>query len=185
MTPEEYKRKLKERSGEIKEFVRRTAPRIVGVKVANFLKANYRNGGYSDSGFHKWPITKRQQGTGTDSRYGALLSRRNRMFSATNYEAGDARVAIYNDTPYASIHNDGGTIHPTVTKQMRKFFWAMYYKTGGAKAPEADKYKWLALTKKSTLTVHIPQRKFIYVSRETDEIVHEALKKGIKTILIR
>jgi len=51
---------------------------------------------------------------------------------------------------YALIQDRGGITHPTVTSKMRKFGWAMYYKTGD------DKFKAIALTKKQKLDVRIP-----------------------------
>ena len=38
---------------------------------------------------------------------------------------------------------------------MRKYFWAMYYKT------QDSRYKWMALTDKEVLSIHIPKRQFI------------------------
>lgn len=51
---------------------------------------------------------------------------------------------------YARIQDKGGTTRPTVTKRMRGWAWYMFYKT------KDEKYKGIALTKKSRLTVRIP-----------------------------
>ena len=56
---------------------------------------------------------------------------------------------------YADIHNAGGTTHPKVTAKSRAYAWAMFKATGRAK------YKAMAMTSKSNLTVNIPQRRFI------------------------
>ena len=64
---------------------------------------------------------------------------------------------------YAAIHNEGGTISVRVTEKMRKYFWAMYYKT------QNSRYKWMALTEKETLTIHIPKRQFIGESYTLDK----------------
>jgi len=53
---------------------------------------------------------------------------------------------------YAMIQDRGGTTHPTVTPRMKKWAWAMYYKS----RKQNDMYKGIALTKKSKLTVRIP-----------------------------
>ena len=187
MTPEEFKRRLKERESQIKQMIRSTAPRIVGAKLANFYKENYRKGGYLDNGFHPWSTTWRQRmgAKGAEGRYSPLLSKRNRLFSAIQYSPGDASVTIYNNTPYAKIHNEGGETHPRVTKQMRKYFWAMYYKNGGKNGSVlADTYKWMALTKKKTLSLKIPKRQFIYDSAEAKRMVKEIIKEETKKILL-
>lgn len=187
MTPEEFARRLKAGRKELRELVRHKGPRIVGVRAVSFYKEGYRRGGYIDGGFHPWPLTQRQRSGGrkASDRYGALLSGRNRMFSATNYRTGNASVTIYNDTPYASVHNEGGETHPTVTPRMRKYFWAMYYERGGEGSQEAERYKWLALTKKKKLRVKIPQRKFIYRSKEVGELIRNTLKAEMKKILTK
>ena len=64
---------------------------------------------------------------------------------------------------YAAIHNEGGTITVRVTEKMRKYFWAMYYKT------QNNSYKAMALTKKTSLTIHIPKRQFIGESYTLDK----------------
>lgn len=188
MNAEEFKRRLRENAKEIAEMVRTRAPKVVGVKASNFFRENFRKGGYMDNGFHAWPITKRQLSgePGAGNKYSPLLSKRSRLFSAIQYKPMDAAVEIYNDTPYAEIHNEGGVTHPTVTKEMRKYFWRMYYKNGAADGgPRADKYKWMALTDKSHLTIRIPQRKFIYNSPEVEALVSDTLKAEVKKILLR
>jgi hypothetical protein len=54
------------------------------------------------------------------------------------------------EVKYAEIQDRGGTTRPAVTPKMRKFAWATFYETGD------EKWKWLALTKKTNLTVNIP-----------------------------
>lgn len=187
MTPEEFVRRLKANKSELSELVHRKAPRLAGVRALNFYKENYRKGGYMNGGFHPWPITKRQKmrAKGAAGKYGPLLSKRNRMFGAFDYTAGDAIVTVYNDTPYAVIHNEGGTVRVPVTEDMRKYFWAMYYQNGGGKkeSEEAERYKWMALTKKRSFTIKIPKRQMLYESRELTELIRQMLKDEITKIL--
>jgi len=77
---------------------------------------------------------------------------------------GDA-VHIKTDVPYAEIHNEGGTIVQKVTKQQRKFFWAMFYKT------KNQMWKFAAL--KNQLKITIPKRQFIGESNELNERIEE------------
>jgi hypothetical protein len=51
---------------------------------------------------------------------------------------------------YALIQDQGGVTHPKVTKKMRGWAWYMYKQWG------EERYKWLALTKKSELNIVIP-----------------------------
>jgi hypothetical protein len=51
---------------------------------------------------------------------------------------------------YAMIQDRGGVTHPTVTSRMKKWAWYMFYRY------KESKFKAIALTKKSKLTVRIP-----------------------------
>lgn len=63
----------------------------------------------------------------TSSNGKRLLLKRGRLRRGTHYrKRGGSIIDIVNDTPYAAIQNDGGTIK--VTAKMRRFFWAMVYK---------------------------------------------------------
>lgn len=188
MTPTEFARLVRRKKSELEKMVRQTAPRVVGVKALNFYRENYRKGGFVDGGFHAWQITKRQLSglPGAANKYGPLLSKRNRMFSETRYATGDASVTICNNTKYAKIHNEGGEVEAKVSEDMRKYFWAMYYKYGGGRKtanPAVERYKWMALTKKGKLRMAIPKRPFIYKSRELSALVRAVIKEETKKIL--
>jgi hypothetical protein len=74
--------------------------------------------------------------------------------------------------PYASIQDKGGTTHPTVTKRMRGWAWFMYSKWG------EERYKWLALTKKSKLNVVIPPSKwFTSIIEQREPILSAMMQK--------
>jgi phage gpG-like protein len=77
---------------------------------------------------------------------------------------GKSSIVISANSPYAAIHQYGGTLTPTIpiTSKMRKFFWAKYYNTG------LVNWKALALTKKKELkpTIRIPARPYITLTQE-------------------
>lgn len=98
-------------------------------------------------------------------------------------------IAWRSNLDYATIHNEGGDI--TVTAQMKKFFWAMYYKAGAAigkgsslrndrLSGEAATWKALALMKVGQ-KIKIPQRKFIgdhpMVDASIKRVVDEAVEQ--------
>lgn len=58
--------------------------------------------------------------------------------------------------PYAAVHEFGkSNITIPVTAKMRGFFWHMFRETGD------EKYKWMALTKKTVFTITMPARPYI------------------------
>ncbi|MBE2188859.1 MAG: phage virion morphogenesis protein [Candidatus Kapabacteria bacterium] len=86
---------------------------------------------------------------------------------------GKSSIVISANSPYAAIHQYGGTLTPTIliTSKMRKFFWAKYYNTG------LVNWKVLALTKKKELkpVIQIPARPYITLTEEDLEEILELL----------
>lgn len=193
---------LKAKQKELDTLMRRELPVKVGRMAKDHYQDNFRKGGFVNGGLRRWPVTKRQR-SGSKSAaagYGPLLSRRNHLFSSVKYTPGDYRVRVANDVKYAPPHNWGGETRPTVTPQMRKFAWAMYYKAAGIRKkaakgkrkgktrqrelpPEAGMWKGLALTRKKKLKVKIPQRQFIGESTELNKQIRQTVETEIRNIL--
>lgn len=195
----------------VKDFenlISRRLPVAAGKIAKQHFQDNFRQGGFVNDGLHPWPPAKRLSSgaPGADSQYRTLMSSRNHLYSSFGYTPGVARVTIFNDVAYASIHNEGGTVHPRVTPKMRRYAWAKYYQLGGGgesaqKGPkrgktgksagrgggtnlaEAEKWKRLALTRKETLTIEIPKRQFMGPSAELDARLTDYVEKEILRII--
>lgn len=193
---------------EIEQLISRKLPVVAGKYAKQHFQDNFRQGGFVNGGLHPWPPAKRLSSgeSGADSQYKTLMSSRNHLFSSINYTPGIAKVTIFNDVVYAAIHNEGGTVHPKITPKKRRFAWAKYYelkgKQKGAQKPrkgqkngtsqsagnhpdsgEAEKWKRLALTKKETLTINIPQRQFMGQSAELDAKISAYVEKEVLRII--
>lgn len=177
---------------QIEDAVRHRAPVKIGREASDMFKENFRRSGYQGNGFTPWAITRRQQSGGkdADSQYGPLLSRQPHLMPSVQYIPGDASVVISNPLPYAQIHNDGGTIYPTVTPALRAHFWKEYYAHGGhvkgstaPETPESKIYKAIALTKKPSLRVHIPKRQFMGDSPELRQRIKDNIESILNSIL--
>lgn len=195
----------------VKDFenlIARRLPVAAGKIAKQHFQDNFRQGGFVNDGLHPWPPSKRLSSgaPGADAQYRTLMSGRNHLFSSIGYTPGVAKVTVFNDVVYASIHNDGGTVHPRVTPRMRRYAWAKYYQLGGggesaqngpkrgkagksagrgggANPVEAEKWKRLALTKKETLTIEIPKRQFMGPSAELDARLTDYVEKEILRII--
>ena len=196
-------RKLQQIVREIRTLIDRKIPVAAGKLAKDHFQNNFRKGGFVDRGVHPWPPAKRLSsgGTGADSQRPTLMSSRNHLFSSIGYRPGVAEVTIFNDVVYAQIHNEGGTVHPKITPKMRRFAWAKYYSLGGggkggqkgrkgtrkggpgAASGEAEKWKALALTKKESLTIHIPRRQFMGPSEALDARISAYVEKEVLRIL--
>lgn len=126
-------------------------PAKVAEKARGFFQMSFIKEGFTDTSFIAWP--KR-----LDDHRHKLLSQSLALRSSIRVEQADLkRIAISagDNLPYAAIHNEGGTITVRVTERMRRYFWAMYHRTG------ESKYRFMALTRKETFTIRIPKRQYI------------------------
>ena len=194
MDIKDYVELIKSQKKEIDQLMRRQLPVKIGRMAKDHFQENFRKGGFVNNGLQQWPKSKRQL-SGTSSaaaQYGPLLSGRNHLFGSMKYTPSDYRVKVANEVPYAAIHNEGGTVNPTVTPEMKRFAWAMFYKASGKKKrkrgsmisnPDAERWKALALTKKSKLTVKIPKRQFLGESAELRKSINDKIEKELSKIL--
>ena len=81
MDIQEFNRRILQKQEQLKDLVRRKMPVIVGNIAKRHIEEDFRKGGFTHNGFHKWQETERQRngGKGADSRYGPLLSGRNHL----------------------------------------------------------------------------------------------------------
>lgn len=198
MDAKDYIKLIEQHKKELRELMRRKLPVIVGRMAKDHYQDNFRKGGFVNNGLQKWPVTRRQR-SGSDSAsatYGPLLSGRNHLFESIKYVPGDYRVKVANEVPYAAIHNEGGTVNPTVTPKMRRFAWAMYYKASGKKkgkkkTKKADMqentaggfWKSLALTKKQKLSIKMPTRRFLGESAELTKKINDRIEQEVDKII--
>lgn len=104
-------------------------PRLVGNTAVNFFKDRFRKQNWQD-GASAQPWSKRNA-TLSHNRSGAnMLVDSGRLRRSIRIARADSsHVTVATDTPYAKLHNEGGSLK--ITAKMKKFFWAMYYKTMG------------------------------------------------------
>lgn len=95
--------------------------RDVAVELADEFDRNFERKAFFDK---KWKQTKISNSRGT------LMMRTGKLRRSIRYSVRDNQILFSSSLPYASIHNEGGEI--VVTKKMKSFFWAMYYKAAGA-----------------------------------------------------
>lgn len=134
-----------------------------------------------------WPARKMETGRGT------LLVVTGRLRRSLRCSVGRTSLSFFSDAAYFSIHNRGGKI--PVTTAMRKYFWAMYYRSmagvafnrktrepAGRRSERgnrlAEYYKSLALTKQKELT--IPQRQIVGDHPKIGRIVRETCTRNVQ-----
>jgi phage gpG-like protein len=156
--------------GYARENLLRDTARMAAIESVKFFKDSFTKGGFTDASFKQWDSRKSPLG-GKKIMYGTGML----MQSIRKTEETTNRVVVSSDTPYSDIHNEGGII--TVTKQMKKYWWAQYYKLSGKikttrsgkrsntagnrkLSAKAEYCKRMALMKVGS-KIKIPQRRFI------------------------
>lgn len=175
MTPEQFVNDLRRKEQEIQRACERTIPLKVSVAMEEHVKDNFRAGGFMNNGLQPWKSTIRQsEASGEDALRTPLLSRNRNLMNATKHRYTPYKATVYNDAPYASIHNEGGTI--PVTASMKRFFWAKYYQT------KLLLFKHLAFMPVGSL-ITIPKRTFMGDSFELQQQVREIIDNELIKII--
>lgn len=160
--------------------------RDIQVELADEFDRNFeRQGFFSES----W---KRRKGPLRQN--GHILVDSGALRRSIRTKRSDTGVEFTSDLPYASIHNDGGSIK--VTARMKRFFWARYYAASGSfgrrkdgslrrdrrtvrLVSEAEFWKLMAL-KPVGSEIRIPKRQFIGNSPEVERSVTEIIEQNIE-----
>lgn len=147
-------------------------PEIMQALVAERMMATRRPQWQRNEG------RKLYEGTGTLKR-AFIRGQRGSMYKPFA-RSGVAEVPLGVDTkeiPYARIHEFGGTITVPITPKMRRYFWYAYYQT------RDDKYRFMALTKKTSFTIAMPARP--YFSPSIEELDRDELPAMLDRIYAR
>ena len=139
---------------------------VMGLK---FIHSNFEKQGFMDGSFQAWPARKNPISYN-------LLRVTNSLFNSIDADNdGKSRVRFTADMPYAGIHNDGGIIKAPRTKKMKKFFWAMYYKTG------EEMWKFMAMSNKPNVVFRIPKRQYMGESKTFNQDFDRHVTREILT----
>lgn len=126
------------------------------------------------------------------NRRGSLMMRTGTLRRSIRSTIEGTTVRWTSSVPYADIQNNGGEI--AITAKMKRYFWAMFYKTSNAskgnkknKNLPAEALQWKALAlKKVGDKIKIPKRAFIgdhpEVKRMIGEIINFNLNEALNSI---
>lgn len=162
----------------------RKAPDIVGIIAVELFKQSFqKRGEIQDYGVHPWT----RRGFGPKNRSGAaLLKKTGQLQRSIRYFKQGKLITIYTNEKYAQIQNDGGTIK--VTPEMRRFFYAMWKKSGGDYEYQDGQ---LVLTSGDDFwfrmfrarKIKIPPRPFFYNTAVLEKRLDKKFSQEIKLIL--
>lgn len=130
------------------------------------------------------------------NRKGSIMARSNNLRRGFRAKIEGEKIAFSNSLPYASIQNEGGEIK--VTAQMKKYFWAMYYRANGQvkrnksgtvrkgannkmMSVEAQQFKALALMPIGK-KIKIPSRRVIGPHPKIKKVIEGIVSKNINDL---
>lgn len=155
----------------------------IKVELSQEFDKNFERKAFFNS---KWKDRKRHG-------KGSLLLVTGKLRRSIRARINNSSVTWTSTEPYAAIHNEGGEI--TVTKKMKRFFWAKHYELGGKikykkngqmsktstkLSAEAEFYKALAL-KPVGSKITIPERRFIGNHATVKQIVEDITRDNLNT----
>lgn len=183
--PENIEKELQRR---IDEFIRKSLNDI-RVELADEFDRNFEREAFFSE---RW---KRRRWNDDETR--GLLVRTGALRQSIRAETvGREKVVFSSESPYAKIHNEGGTI--TVTRRMKGWFWVKYREAMGQRTFKRDDarrndrknrginsaagfYKAMALKKVGSKIV-IPRRRFIGRHPDMEKLLHEIVMANVKDV---
>jgi phage gpG-like protein len=99
----------------------------VKVKAAELYDSSFETKSFFGN---LWPASKHPKN------HGSTLLRTSQLRNSINYNITNNTIIISSPLPYASIHNNGGTI--IVTAKMKAFFWWQYKQVTGSYTTKKD-----------------------------------------------
>lgn len=92
---------------------------------------------------------------------GSLMLRTALLRRSLTFRASGNTVRVSSAVPYASLHNEGGTVSVPVTERMRRYFFYMY------KLTKNERFLAMALSRKQSFSMRIPRRQFTGIQKST------------------
>lgn len=175
MNPNQFQQLIQRKAKQLKECIENQLPKMVGNTTKSFIEGNFRAQGWQGEGFSPWKPNQRK---------GRILVKSGNLRNSTSYITSPNTVTLYNNVPYAKIHNQGGKIQKiaTVTAHTRRAH-TRKDKTKGRIAVPSSTVK----THSRQMNLTIPRRTFFPTAQRDSRVLNQALQrntlKQISTII--
>lgn len=179
MTPDDFQKLILRNREQMVYYNDRVFGRRMGEIALRFIDANFNMQGWQGAEFGAWKPLKKPRPGKILIKSGTLM--RNNLFRA---RAGEVR--IYNDTPYARIHNNGfsGTI--SVRAYQRRNFKVKTLGNGRLSIKgkqvirNVHQVSGTVNVQAHTRNVNVPQRQFMPMSYRDSPVLLEQMKADMK-----
>lgn len=177
MAAPDLKKEIDRKLKELNRAYERRIPVKVGTEAVNFFKDNFREGGFRDGGLKKWKRTRRQDtAKGAEAQYGPLMSGREHLRRSISSETAPGKVIIYNNVPYAKVHNEGYSGVQYVRPHRRKRRLASNISSKNVVKVGGQNVR--GFSRKMV----IPKRQFMGKSKDIENIIDRIITKELERI---
>lgn len=181
----DFLKDLRLMGGQLNGLVREL-PQLAGAEVLESIDENFHSESFFGTPWPTRPDTEKD-GRAIEDDGRALLVRSGRLRRSFELDVRGLTLIIHTDTPYAQIHNEGGTITGSVNVAA---FKRNRSETDEVSAPGARKAKYTKsvigrhLVKAHTRTVNttIPQRQFMGEHPDLDKRLGTLIEAELDTI---
>lgn len=149
----------------------------IQVELSEEFDRNFERKAFFDQ---PWPPTRMH------NRRGSLMLRSGYLRRSLRSSIAGNELRFTSSAIYADLQNNGGQVR--VTGKMRRFFWAMFYKTskksktgGRIVTPEAAMWKAMALKPVGSM-IKIPARTFIGNHPQVDASIKRVFEDNLKEL---
>jgi phage gpG-like protein len=180
MNPQQFDTELQKAYNELKKYVVQEFPRNAGEKSLRFINGNFRAQGWQGNAFMPWKKIQRK---------GTILVHKGRLRRGTKMSTMPGAVRIYNDVPYAAVHNSGfnGIVnipeHKRVLTQKSKVGTGVFNANGKEKMKRVDVVSGIQTVKSHTLKMNIAKRQFMPTGITDSPVLQRAIARDIENVL--
>lgn len=178
MTPAQFEQLLNNENKEWKWYVQKGFGLAAGDISIRFINGNFNAQGWQGKNFENWKPLKKP-------RPGKILVKTGTLKRSTHAQAGAAQVRVYNDAPYARVHNEGFNGWQDVNGYQRKKLSAKSVNTGrlNIKGKQAvrtvHEVSNVVNVRPFRRQMNIPQRQFMPRFIDDSPVLVNAIKRDI------
>jgi phage gpG-like protein len=178
-----FTRFSRRQAGRIASYINDIAPSMVVRKTLRFIDGNFRAQGWQGSTFQPW---KNKASNTGKKRPGRILIVTGRLRRGVNYSTnGKGEVKFYNNTPYAKVHNQGGTINTIASVKAftrRKFYSDETSAPGARKAKFTKKHVGNSSVNAHTrkMKIVMPKRQFMPYEGNASPVLDNSIKRELE-----
>lgn len=177
MSPEEFEQQLKVKQTALKNYVNNVFPTRAGDISIRFINGNFNAEGWQGKSFEPWKAIKRK---------GKILTKSGVLRRGTTFTASPGQAHVFNNVPYAAVHNNGfnGTVQ--IPAHERRIMEAKKVPLSfgrailsGRRTKTIHTVKSISTVKAHTRKMNIAKRQYMPTDMYNTPVLYESIRREI------